>query len=132
MFRIRIAEGWRHHPEYLPGLRALADGRGRGLAPERLVDAIAFEVDGIDLAAGRARGLTGVDGLAMLIGQARPSFEALFGAPPPLTPMLVRSVKPVLSTTSVSPSKRPRALPIHWRMSGSSASRPSSAMTRVS
>ena len=35
------------------------------------------------LAAGRARGLTTVDGLAMLIGQARPSFEALFGVPPP-------------------------------------------------
>lgn len=35
------------------------------------------------LAAGRARGLTTVDGLAMLIGQARPSFEALFGAAPP-------------------------------------------------
>lgn len=35
------------------------------------------------LAAGRARGLTGVDGLAMLIGQARPSFEALFGVTPP-------------------------------------------------
>ncbi|WP_439470436.1 shikimate dehydrogenase family protein [Brevundimonas sp.] len=37
------------------------------------------------LAAGLARGLTTVDGLAMLIGQARPSFEALFGfAPPPV------------------------------------------------
>lgn len=35
------------------------------------------------LAAARARGLTPVDGLAMLIGQARPSFEALFGAPAP-------------------------------------------------
>jgi len=35
------------------------------------------------LAAGRERGLTTVDGLAMLIGQARPSFEALFGVPPP-------------------------------------------------
>jgi shikimate dehydrogenase len=35
------------------------------------------------LAAGRARGLTGVDGLAMLIGQARPSFQALFGLAPP-------------------------------------------------
>ncbi|HYC74963.1 shikimate dehydrogenase [Brevundimonas sp.] len=35
------------------------------------------------LAAGRARGLTTVDGLAMLIGQARPSFEALFGVEPP-------------------------------------------------
>jgi len=35
------------------------------------------------LAAGRARGLTGVDGLAMLIGQARPSFRALFGVDAP-------------------------------------------------
>lgn len=35
------------------------------------------------LTAGRARGLTIVDGLAMLIGQARPSFRALFGIEPP-------------------------------------------------
>src|SRR5690606_16769388 len=35
------------------------------------------------LAAGRARGLTTVDGLAMLIGQARPSFRALFGVEAP-------------------------------------------------
>jgi shikimate dehydrogenase len=35
------------------------------------------------LAGGRARGLTTVDGLAMLIGQARPSFRALFGVEPP-------------------------------------------------
>ena len=35
------------------------------------------------LEAGRARGLTTVDGLAMLIGQARPSFRALFGVEPP-------------------------------------------------
>ena len=35
------------------------------------------------LAAGQARGLTTVDGLAMLIGQARPSFQALFGQKPP-------------------------------------------------
>ena len=31
----------------------------------------------------RARGMVTVDGLAMLIGQARPSFEALFGEAPP-------------------------------------------------
>lgn len=35
------------------------------------------------LTAGRVRGLTVVDGLAMLIGQARPSFRALFGIEPP-------------------------------------------------
>ncbi|MBW8304690.1 MAG: NAD(P)-binding domain-containing protein, partial [Brevundimonas sp.] len=32
---------------------------------------------------GRGRGLATVDGLAMLIGQARPSFRALFGVEPP-------------------------------------------------
>ena len=42
------------------------------------------------LAAGRARGLMTVDGLAMLIGQARPSFRALFGREPP--PVDVRSL----------------------------------------
>ena len=35
------------------------------------------------LAGGLARGLTAVDGLAMLIGQARPSFQVLFGVEPP-------------------------------------------------
>lgn len=35
------------------------------------------------LAEARARGLTTVDGLAMLIGQAGPSFEAIFDQPPP-------------------------------------------------
>jgi len=42
------------------------------------------------LAAGLARGLTAVDGLAMLIGQARPSFETLFGTSVP--PVDVRTV----------------------------------------
>ncbi|WP_292030996.1 shikimate dehydrogenase family protein [Brevundimonas sp. UBA2416] len=32
---------------------------------------------------GRSRGLATVDGLAMLIGQARPSFQAIFGIEPP-------------------------------------------------
>ncbi len=35
------------------------------------------------LAAGRARGLRTIDGLAMLIGQARAAFAAFFGADPP-------------------------------------------------
>jgi shikimate dehydrogenase len=35
------------------------------------------------LAAAKASGRKPVDGLAMLIGQARPSFEALFGLPAP-------------------------------------------------
>ncbi len=35
------------------------------------------------LTAARARGLTTVDGLSMLIGQAGPSFEAIYGVAPP-------------------------------------------------
>lgn len=35
------------------------------------------------LFAARRAGLKKADGLSMLVGQARPSFEALFGAPPP-------------------------------------------------
>lgn len=38
----------------------------------------------------RARGLTTVDGLAMLIGQAAPSFDAIFRRPPP--PLDLRAV----------------------------------------
>lgn len=38
------------------------------------------------LKAARARGLRTVDGLSMLINQARPSFEAFYGRPPPSEP----------------------------------------------
>ncbi|MCA6238699.1 MAG: shikimate dehydrogenase [Phenylobacterium sp.] len=38
------------------------------------------------LEAAAARGLATVDGLDMLIGQARPAFEAFFGRPPPAEP----------------------------------------------
>lgn len=38
------------------------------------------------LEAAAGRGLTTVDGLDMLIGQARPAFEAFFGQPPPAGP----------------------------------------------
>jgi len=42
------------------------------------------------LAAAQVRGLATVDGLAMLIGQAEPSFEAFYGRPPP--PIDVRAL----------------------------------------
>jgi shikimate dehydrogenase len=44
------------------------------------------------LAAARARGLTTVDGLGMLLHQARPGFRAWFGADPAVTPALRRAV----------------------------------------
>ncbi len=44
------------------------------------------------LAAARARGLATVDGLGMLLHQARPGFRAWFGADPAITPALRRAV----------------------------------------
>ncbi len=44
------------------------------------------------LAAARARGLTAVDGLGMLLHQARPGFRAWFGADPAVDPELRRAV----------------------------------------
>jgi shikimate dehydrogenase len=44
------------------------------------------------LAAARARGLVTVDGLGMLLHQARPGFRAWFGADPAVTPALRRAV----------------------------------------
>ncbi len=44
-------------------------------------------VDTEFLLAARARGLRTVDGLGMLIGQAGPSFRAIFGAEPPALPL---------------------------------------------
>jgi shikimate dehydrogenase len=40
------------------------------------------------LAAARARGLAAVDGLGMLLHQARPGFAAWFGVEPAVTPEL--------------------------------------------
>ncbi|MDY6925272.1 MAG: NAD(P)-binding domain-containing protein, partial [Pseudomonadota bacterium] len=45
------------------------------------------------LSAGRAQGLTIVDGLAMLIGQARPSFRAFFGVEPPSVDVRARALR---------------------------------------
>ena len=56
----------------------------RALAPDAVVmDMVSSPVDTVLLQAARARGHATVDGLAMLIGQARPSFQAFFGRPPP-------------------------------------------------
>ena len=48
------------------------------------------------LAAARARGLVAVDGLGMLLNQARPAFEHWFGVMPALTPELRHMVEATL------------------------------------
>ncbi len=48
------------------------------------------------LAAARARGHTTVDGLGMLLNQARPAFAHWFGVMPELTPALRRQIEATL------------------------------------
>lgn len=55
------------------------------VAPETVVMDMTYKpLETLFLMTARARGLATVDGLSMLIGQAAPSFEALFRLPPPL------------------------------------------------
>src|SRR5512144_2308313 len=67
MIRIRTGSSWRHDPELALALRRAA-GPARAVAARGIVDALAIEVDGVDLASGRAEG-------ALL-----PSLEALLRA----------------------------------------------------
>lgn len=60
----------------LPPLDALPDGAA-------VMDMTYRPLETGLLQAAKSRGLTPVDGLAMLIAQARPSFEAFYGQPPP-------------------------------------------------
>ena len=54
------------------------------LPPEAVVmDMVYKPLETPLLVQARGRGLRTADGLAMLIGQAAPSFQAFFGAPPP-------------------------------------------------
>lgn len=55
-----------------------------GLASDAVVfDMVYTPLETPLLAAARSAGHTAIDGLSMLIGQARPAFEAFFGVPPP-------------------------------------------------
>jgi outer membrane protein assembly factor BamB len=55
MIRIRTGASWRHDPAVRAALRNAA-GPARAAAARAVVDALALEVDGIDIAAGRAEG----------------------------------------------------------------------------
>ena len=55
MIRIRTGSSWRHDPRLRAALRRTV-GRARAAAARAVVDALALEVDGVDLAAGRAEG----------------------------------------------------------------------------
>ncbi|WP_448579779.1 shikimate dehydrogenase family protein [Thermaurantiacus sp.] len=68
--------GMAGQPSYLPDLGPLAEGA-------ILFDMVYAPLETPLLAAGRARGLAAIDGLAMLIGQARAAFRAFYGAEAP-------------------------------------------------
>jgi hypothetical protein len=56
MVRIRIGAGWRHDPALRGALREAEGAADRAAAVRRIVDVMAIEVDGVDIAAGRAEG----------------------------------------------------------------------------
>jgi shikimate dehydrogenase len=45
------------------------------------------------LASARARGNLTVNGLGLLLNQARPAFEAWFGVMPQITPELIKAIE---------------------------------------
>jgi shikimate dehydrogenase len=55
-------------------------------------DAIYIPLETPLLAAARARGHTSVNGLGMLLNQARPAFHAWFGVMPEITPALHQAI----------------------------------------
>jgi len=56
VIHIRIGEGWKEDPRVRRALRSAGDASARGEAVREIVDAVAIEVDGVDIAAGRAEG----------------------------------------------------------------------------
>jgi hypothetical protein len=70
MIRIRTGASWRHDPRLRAALR-LAAGPARAAASRAVVDALAVEVDGVDIAAGRAEGplLPALEGLLRAVGR---------------------------------------------------------------
>ena len=61
-----------------------------------VTDAIYVPLETLLLAAARERGNQTVNGLGMLLNQARPAFEAWFGVMPELTPELRLAIESTL------------------------------------
>jgi shikimate dehydrogenase len=57
-----------------------------------VADAIYIPLETALLAQARQRGNTGVNGLGMLLNQARPAFKAWFGVMPEITPELRQAI----------------------------------------
>jgi shikimate dehydrogenase len=96
-----VAQGWDALPVLLRSVGLLVNATSLGmkgqpaleidLTPMRqgaVVDIVYRPLETPLLAQARARGLTAIDGLAMLLHQARPGFVAWFGVEPAVTPAL--------------------------------------------
>ncbi len=104
--RIEVVE-WESRVDALAGARLLVNATSLGQAgqPPLAIDLAPLPADAAVadivyvpletplLRAARARGLTAVPGLGMLIEQARPGFAAWFGVEPPVTDELVRRLE---------------------------------------
>jgi len=101
------AYAWDDRAELLAGAALLANTTDRGMngKPALDLDLAGLPADAIVgdliytppetplLAAARARGNQTVNGLGLLLNQARPAFNAWFGTMPEITPELVRAVE---------------------------------------
>ncbi|MCX5731020.1 MAG: pyrrolo-quinoline quinone, partial [Deltaproteobacteria bacterium] len=65
MVRVRIGEGWASDPAVRAALRA-ESGKSRRSAIQSIVDVLAVEIDGVDIAAGRTEGPLAEGVLALL------------------------------------------------------------------
>ncbi len=104
------ALAWEQRHEALEGCALLVNTTNQGmhgnpaldLALDKLPltalvsDAIYVPLETPLLAAAKARGNTTVNGLGMLLNQARPAFHAWFGVMPAITPELLRAVHATL------------------------------------
>ena len=101
---------WEERAEALAGAALLVNATSMGMVGEPALD-IALDALPQDalvndivyapletdlLARARARGLRAVDGLGMLLHQARPAFEKWFGPRPDVTPQLRREIEATL------------------------------------
>jgi hypothetical protein len=70
MIQIRVGDSWKHDPALRAALRRTA-GAARAAAVSRIIDVLAIEVDGVDLAAGRTEGplLPSLEGLLRAIAR---------------------------------------------------------------
>ena len=102
-----IALPWERRAEALDGIALLANATNQGMAGKPALD---LPLDRLPknaivgdliytppltplLAAARARGNLTVNGLGLLLNQARPAFHAWFGVMPEITPELIRAVE---------------------------------------